>query len=460
MFMKKIKHRPFHLQNLNFMGFARLSLCICFSLWICSCILNLEEDYSDFLTLASLSDEISPADSHWFYIDMDESAYDTSRRKNLMYEISTTEEFGDTRSSRKRSSGARSRSNCEVEHRPDDHPADNATKDIYCILDIMEHDFFLRDLVIKYNIPTGMCHSVITRVPWHFNQIVGKGPERLYECSVTTETSLKDDGCDETKENRYYRNGCPARQECTITRPLGTEKVEDFCAKFDRTEQDLGNCCFGEYTLHKEDGNVENKKWSSDLKDCIGGPGRTSWDAYDDKYGIPIHHIEETFTVLEGYNVKYTFKSPHSSAKNQYFSSAPVANYIESLDTKANEVPRQVERLLSQTGSLVGVPEGLELFRPYFFFSVECKDAAGETPHALHLMIREWNTYEEFYDYYLDGGAKGYNPDVAGEEGGKCDYETDRLASQYNSEDCNDFADLDDYLDFPAELGFPHLLYK
>ena len=464
--MKKKNSLNFLLKNPNPMGLLRFLAFICLGFWICSCILNLD-DYSDFTTLASLG-ETSPPDSNWLYIDLDESYY-KPKKIELKYEISTTEEFGDTRSDRKRSSGERSLSNCEVRYLPNVHPADSASKDLYCILDIMEHDFYLKDLVIKYNIPKGMCHTVITKTPWHYNQKVGKGPEVIYECEVIVSANPEEDGgCDEQKEKRYFLNGCPTPPsgDCQEHTSKGSEKQENFCSEFDRTEQDLGNCCFGEYQVIKEDSTAENKKWQSNLKDCIGGPGRTSWSAYDDQYGLPIDLIQEadsTLNPLDGYNISYTIKNTHAATGGQAYSSAPMANYIQSLDADADEVPGQVNRLLSKVGSVVGLPEGAPnspLFKPNFFFTVECKDAAGETPHTLHLMIREWNTKEEFEQYFEAGGDSGYNPDISGEEGKRCDYDNERLSTKYNSEDCNDFLDLDDYLDLPGELSFPHLLYK
>ena len=60
---------------------------------------------------------------------------------------------------------------------------------------------------------------------------------------------------------------------------------------------------------------------------------------------------------------------------------------------------------------------------------MKCIDSAGEVLHKLQLMVREWNTHEEFLSFYQAGGTEDADPDVGGYdrlegiEGEDCDYE-------------------------------------
>ena len=82
--------------------------------------------------------------------------------------------------------------------------------------------------------------------------------------------------------------------------------------------------------------------------------------------------------------------------------------------------------------------------RAYPYFTLECLNDNYESLHTVHLIIREWNTIEEFLSFKDSDGRSG-DPDLSGEEGGDCNYyEADeKLLGRTN---CNDFLDLDDYL--------------
>ena len=356
--------------------------------------------------------------------------------------MSTTEAFGKTQSRRN------SRSNCEIRYNPDLEHFENTTRDIYCILDVMEHDLFLNKLSLKYNIPEDMCHSVRVTPPWHFNYEVGVGPI-VTECE-RTRTEENDEGeREEVTKTEYCVGSCGNPDRCS-------EDEEDLCEYNHKIpaaggESSIVQCCFGVK-------NAEGDHWGGNLKECIGGPGRTSWDLFDNQYGEPVPRIT---LAKNGYNAIFNIENIHDVVQGYSGSSIPVANYLKALDVPADEAPLAYERLRERDGPLkmVILEQHKEPFQPYPFFTVECLDDTEEAIHALHLMIREWDTYQEFYDHYQSGGSEGSHPDVTGEEGGDCDYQENRFSARfYGKALCNDYVDMDYY--YREGQLFPGLPYQ
>lgn len=434
-----------------------------FSLIALSCIIDTGSSFfgDGFSALPSVSASSTLApDSHWLYIDLDENYYTNQGLKVPLYEINTTDEYGDTLSERQSSSNPEgiSPSNCEVEFDPDIDFSEQHSKDIYCIMDVMEEEFNSVNISLIYNIPDGMCHHVVTRMPWHFNQEAGFGPSRIYKCEIQVLTGTDENGVSAcSTEERYFLNGsdCPSDDACPTPRNIrarGRADIQEFCARYDKSNQGKGNCCFGEYTVinpnDPDTSEVENGEWGGDLKTCIGGPARTSWEAFND-VGLPIPR-EVLTNHEEGYREKFIIESISEAFNGTIAPYSLVwANYIKALDVESSRVPERVEQLLERDNPLFSRNE---IFAPYYFFSVECLDPASEVLHALHLMIQEWNTYEEFYDHWVSKGATQENdPDVEGTEGSDCDYEEDRLGSTSYYPECNDMLDLDDF----SEVAVP-----
>ena len=72
------------------------------------------------------------------------------------------------------------------------------------------------------------------------------------------------------------------------------------------------------------------------------------------------------------------------------------------------------------------------------FITWSCLDNAKETKHRIHLLIREWNTQEEFKDFKENGRG---DPDTDGNEGDSCEH----YESKHNTfSRCNDLYDADD----------------
>ena len=58
----------------------------------------------------------------------------------------------------------------------------SSTEDLYCMLDVLEGDLFLQDIELEYSVPKGMCNYLEFKLPWHYNQKIGLGPEHIYSC--------------------------------------------------------------------------------------------------------------------------------------------------------------------------------------------------------------------------------------------------------------------------------------
>ena len=91
----------------------------------------------------------------------------------------------------------------------------------------------------------------------------------------------------------------------------------------------------------------------------------------------------------------------------------------------------------------------------------------------LSLMIWEWNTYQEFAEFYESAGAdESSDPDAPevgntiekrGKEGEGCEYENRRIVNEPSATQyCNDFLDFEDFTKYtpaPARRDFPQVDY-
>ena len=114
-------------------------------------------------------------------------------------------------------------------------------------------------------------------------------------------------------------------------------------------------------------------------------------------------------------------------------------------DIETTDLPAMLRRVAGDSNV-----DGQE---PQPFFVFECLDEGEESLHKILLMIREWNTLEEFVKYYNAGGEEGAgDPDVEGEEGVKCvelqDENKETIGFGDERPDCNDLADMDDIIGF------------
>ena len=452
---------------------------------------------------------------------MDVDKYRTAKEIIPYYEISTTENFG---SAEERDSP----SNCEIpliltEGSDDSEDSNNLLKNhsentLICILDILEYEFLVKDLHIVYNFPHGMCDYINVSLPWHFNypikqaaslsdcrerneendetkfceidECIGERPssgdyvscgdryclwnevckdELAEDNPDTTDTDERDDpnewpsctkpGFDEGKCVRGTPAPC-GTNSCRIG--LDDDGVSALSCPHDLKGAGLSNnpqCCFGG-SNPKDSG----KPFVPD-KACYGGPAVVAKAPHDT--GLSFSQV----TKVEDGGFNQTITLPdlleiNSGLKvNDIAKSTPIANYIEDLDVP----PDDAELDRSSLPVFLHRCERCPHIEPRLFFEFECFDQAGETLHLIQLMIREWNTVEEFKDFYDDGGNDDADPDVEGTEGEDCDYETfTRLGSRPSQ--CNDLLDFADVEDCDSNLygalfcnqfqdGYPRTLY-
>ena len=360
------------------------------------------------LTLPSVGESFSISDSEFMYVDLDKASYERQSEEVPFYEMSTTEHFGE-------SAERNSVSNCEIEHTPSDDDDEGpsttrrAAPPLICVLDMPEWDFAVKDFHIIYNFPEGMCEYVSVALPWHFNHPVKQGPV-VRECSLPGEES----------GTGYCDALAGSDTSCSTRRCV--EDEENVCPGKPK-------CCYGG---EKTDGT----EWVPE-KDCFGGPGLVVTSANFQDF------TKEHISPLPEGGVKQSLSMRNLIALNGAESingssvSAPYTNYLKALDKSPDDLQ------INRSNLPAFLQESSYLFLPRLFFEFTCKDGAGEDLHKILLMVREWNTLEEFIRFHDAGGSNDADPDVEGLEGTDCDYE-EMGSFERGENQCNDLLDLDD----------------
>lgn len=312
--------------------------------------------------------------------------------------------------------------------------------------------------------------------------------EHINFCDSITTSSEQEDIC--LKVFGGFRSLSNA---CTNTNPDGTPAgsgwVEEddrenflsneFCGLYDlsgRGEQFLSNCCFGEYRLFsctgREEaggdpgtceGNGEQNEWGGNLKECIGGPLRVNnWESNIPRRGLgdyPIPKIvpswgrglKDQIELVKGIIVDSGVRNTSNVTIHPRYFSIGVSTYYEGIkglewNDSCSDCPKMFKS--------AAIPSlGNQQLLAYPYFTLECLDAGGDALHRVHLIIREWNTFEEFSDFQDSDGDRG-DPDISGTEGEECQYyEPD----EFGDNDCNDLFDLDDVM---SERDYPHVQYE
>ena len=381
---------------------------VIFLLFLSSCYFgnSFSRNNTSLFNLPSVGDDFAPSDSEYLYIDLDQELYESSQQIIPFYDISTTEEYGDAQN-------RESPSNCEIffqENADEDDITKSYSETLICILDILEFDIVVKNIHINFNFPDGMCDHVRTGLPWHFNYEILPGPvvdERL--CGDDAE-----DGC----ETLYFDQNDPNNR---------ASEEEDLCRGDPK-------CCSG-------GSKVDGEEWEPELE-CFGGPALIA-----EGESVP---TEEDFykTVIqespEG-GIKQSFTLPNLiSINGTHAHSVTHSNYLRSLDRSFEDL----QGLSRNTFPIFLQPNPNYPYQPRIFFEFDCIDSAGEILHSIKLLLREWNTFEEFIDFYDSGGNDSADSDVTGTEGIDCDYE-DRSVLSGEEELCNDSFDFDDFTTYP-----------
>ena len=342
-----------------------------------------------------------------------------------------------------------------------------STEDIFCMLEKLEGDLWAHETPIEYNVPPSMCKYLSVQVPWHFNQNAGKGPKIISQCEEPQAATTADE--DPEIEEKYCIGGtCPTSCATGSCPAVGANKcaseVEDLCS-YDLSHQEgLANCCYGTYEVRGDDSS--DGEWGDNIANCLGGLGRVNWDTKT-KLGIPATRVisAEKDGYIGVYRVPsidsfYDGGSPYTRISGPSFA---VANYYEDIENfDLSKLPKlyTTEKLHNQGDTTEQAIKG------YPYFTISCLDSGHESLHRIHLIIREWNTEEEFNKFVESEGSRG-DPDEGGDEGIDCDYY--ELADNISDTDkdyfifhpCDDAADLDDWLrNVPSEVRYPHVQYN
>ena len=348
------------------------------------------------------------------------------------------------------------------------------TEDLYCIMDIMEGDLWFHTIVLEYNVPPEMCDYLGVDVPWHFNQQVGEGPDVVHQCNVTLCSGSGDDSQTET-ETRYCLGPCTrgdppgdCSDEEVVTGCGGAYVTEDpnqFCGILDKSDNDLANCCLGDYELHNDD-NINEVDWGGDLRNCIGGLGRISWNTFNDD-GLPIKEI--TNVKSSGLNRDYEIPALvdiYEGHKRRGVSSMRqptfiTANYWTDAEEKDSATTKPDFYNPPTTSDLpdnvTPVPSN---WAGHPYLTLSCMNKAYEKKHRIHLLIREWNTQAEFNKFANSKGSRG-DSDIDGLEGSFCEYyEADEGNILPQDTDCNDSYDADDWDANYGSHPYPEIIYN
>lgn len=395
--------------------------------------------------LPSVGDTTKPSSSEYFYFDIDQAKYRSEKTLPPLYEISTTEEYGD-------SSRRNSVSNCEIPlniiEEEDGLILSESTENLLCILDVLEGDLIVKDLHLTFNFPEGMCSYVRTGLPWHFNREIEEGPivesEEIQGADIGTvycdsRNGRSQPACGDPPDNSACKAACGeddgiCQRNCDRDSARYAQcLVSSGCLE---NEEDL---CPGEVKCCSGGAKVNGDPWEPE-RGCFGGPALIAEGdialPYPDFYkdfvrGLPEGGLKEEFTL------------PNIIDSNEglTISSTAIANYHSELDLSSEELRELRRRALPLT-----LQPNLSYTEssPRLFFEFHCLDEGAESLHTILVMIREWNTLEEFWDFYTDGGNDSADPDIEGEEGDECDYEN-RAVLDDDPEMCNDSFDLDDW---------------
>ena len=275
--------------------------------------------------------------------------------------------------------------------------------DIDCIIDIPEGDLYTNGLIMKYNIPPSMCRYVRRTPYWYYNKEVGIGPaEIIYNVTTDTGGNVTAISCsvDGTP-------GCTGHSEVELN-----QANRNAICIYDRSASGQSNCCFGNYTITTNTAvnagpptaNIVKGKWGGDMKNCIGGAGKTNWPAYTTA-GFPATLIEQSKFGLVG---EYKINAPISTFSA--LSTTPVANYFHPtahthtgfVSVRSTNKPFFVDPVDDRSGTEIPNAQISVGSDAYVY---ECLDEAWQVKHRIRVYVREWDTYPDYLNYLASSGV-------------------------------------------------------
>ncbi len=224
-------------------------------------------------------------------------------------------------------------------------------KDITCVVEANELDLFFFGVGLRINLPPAMCSFLVQRRPYFYRYLPGYG-------NAT--------GVDNTAGTIVNSGVAPGANTLT-------------CA-YDYKAINGPNCCEGTYTkIVYSNTNVgtatANQSWGGKAANCLAGPAADLSPKAENGYPLGVL----SFIEGVGFNNGYFLLPPFG--KN-YSTNLSIANYFLAADHAAT-------RPLMTTTST-----GFQSSQLYHEF--DCLNRAREIIATIKVMVREWNSVEEF----------------------------------------------------------------
>lgn len=311
---------------------------------------------------------------------------------------------------------------------------------ITCMIEVPEAELYMHGLVMKYNVPAGMCRYLERSTYWYYNNEVGYGPSsieinRTYTDTVLTASSCRFDG--------VGGFGSCSGLEAVVN---ATAVAPEITCVYDHSKQENGrNGCLGTYALTVTTTTIITTtapptnttvssnsvvSWGGSVKNLLGGAAR--YDGWPiNSYGYPM--IRKTAAHLGLLNNLYTLPAPINSIGVS--TTMELANYstpaLNSHDGFVLPTVSTYPYALDPIDDFSG--DAIEPGHDNYTF--ECLDQADEVLNRVSVYVREWDTYQDYYDYITTKGVTEVPDRRVGNEGGNC---------TGISGPCNDYLDLDD----------------
>lgn len=329
----------------------------------------------------------------------------------------------------------------------------SSLQDIKCIVDAPEAELYMHGLSLKYNVPPGMCRFLQRKPYWFWNHEVGYGPSAIEVNVTVTDGAVTASSCRFNGSTGAFVS-CDSNIEAYVNTSAATPVIK--CV-YDHSDSEYGkNGCLGSYTLTintttiasgpppttSNSTSVSVVSWGGREGDLIGGAGRTNWELGAD--GLPITLYTPAHLGL--LNQSYTVTAPIDSSDWGILdgdrirnTAAEVANYYSpAMNTHRGyligdtyNTPYAFDPVDDFSGSPIRGTNDSYLFN--------CVDQAHEILHRVRVYVREWDTYQDYYDYITSKGVTEVPDRRVGMEGSACTGITGY---------CNDYPDFDDLAAF------------
>lgn len=308
-----------------------------------------------------------------------------------------------------------------------------SNQDIACIIDVPEGDLNFWGVKLKYNVPAGMCRYLRRTPYWFYNQEIGYGPS-----SIQINISQDNDGVVSAYTCSIDGGAAGA---CTGLTEVDVDQSDNSVkCKYDLRSVEKNNCCLGEYTYTIRTTNTdtgviktesENKKWDGEVQKCIGGAGRTNWDAFT-KSGYPARLVTYAY---KGLNDIYEIPAPTKTANDSYniaaanFYTPATHAHTGYVSLTGSTLPYFIDPIDDRNGT-----ELPQASAPYVF---ECLNESYEIQHRISVYVRDWDVYTDYLTYITTAGVTEVPDRLNDDESVDCD----GVAGP-----CNDKYDLDDFV--------------